>query len=406
MDIRKLLREYKIKEAFLQIIDASPSDESDLRLYQRVLGINWNLFKLLDLADKMESGAEKGDPRLQYAWARFNDAVRPSPDSVQLAIKYYRKAGEAGIVDAAMCLAHLWNEGAFGLVDRDKYKDGMQKAMDAGSEMAVLQNLRDRIWGYSGFPMEPRAVYEETTGFIEKAEAAKEDISPQFYTIVGCACEELGRSLEAYTWYKQAYAEGDPKACFKMAVLSGGLDDDGYVVRKEDFMKIIDDGIGKGIPDCELYPAFMISEEDRNWNEAESLRHLEKAFSMGESTGACFLGEYYHHGRFGFGKDLVQAWEWYRRGASLNNCYCYQAMADMILEGEAPSGYDYDFMYDCELMALRFGYDDTLVNVVRAYRQGHLTEFAEEIEKYYSPVFEELYESDHFDDEDFQQVCP
>lgn len=81
-------------------------------------------------------------------------------------------------------------------------------------------------------------------------------------------------------------------------------------------------------------------------------------------------------------------------------------MADMILEGEAPSGYDYDFMYDCELMALRFGYDDTLVNVVRAYRQGHLTEFAEEIEKYYSPVFEELYESDHFDDEDFQQVCP
>ena len=217
MDIRKLLREYKIKEAFLQIIDASPSDESDLRLYQRVLGINWNLFKLLDLADKMESGAEKGDPRLQYAWARFNDAVRPSPDSVQLAIKYYRKAGEAGIVDAAMCLAHLWNEGAFGLVDRDKYKDGMQKAMEAGSEMAVLQNLRDRIWGYSGFPMEPRAVYEETTGFIEKAEAAKEDISPQFYTIVGCACEELGRSLEAYTWYKQAYAEGDPKACFKMA---------------------------------------------------------------------------------------------------------------------------------------------------------------------------------------------
>ena len=201
-----------------------------------------------------------------------------------MAIKYYRKAGEAGIVDAAMCLAHLWNEGAFGLVDRDKYKDGMQKAMDAGSEMAVLQNLRDRIWGYSGFPMEPRAVYEETTGFIEKAEAAKEDISPQFYTIVGCACEELGRSLEAYTWYKQAYAEGDPKACFKMAVLSGGLDDDGYVVRKEDFMKIIDDGIGKGIPDCELYPAFMISEEDRNWNEAESLRHLEKAFSMGEST--------------------------------------------------------------------------------------------------------------------------
>ena len=405
MDIRILLREYKIQEAFLQIINAPSSDDPDLRLYQRALGINWNLFKLLDYADMMESGAEKGDTRMQYAWARFNDAVRPSPDSVQLAIEYYRKAGESGIADATMCLAHLWNEGAFGQMDRDKYKEGMRKAMEAGSEMAVLQNLKDRIWGNNGFDREPRAVYDEVTEFIEKAEAAKDDIPPQYYTIAGCACEELGRSLEAYTWYKQAYAEGDPKACFRMAVLAGGLDDDGCVIRKEDFMKIIEDGIGRGIADCELYPSFMISKEEQPCGP-DIRRHLERAFSMGESTGACFLGEYYHHGRYGFVKDPVQAWEWFRRGAHLNNCYCYQAMANMILEGEASSEYDYDFMYKCELMALRFGYDDTLVNVVRAYRQGHLTEFAEEIEKYYSPVFEELYESDDFDDEDLQRICP
>lgn len=417
METRTLLKGYRIREAFSQFIDVQPLDGQSLILYQRILGINWNLFKLHDSAAMMKVRAAEGEPVFQYAWARYNDAVRPSPDSVELAIEFYRKAEQAGIPDATMCLAYLWNEGAFGQVDREKYRTMMQKAVEAGSEMAALQSLRDRVWGNNGQKKEPREVYGQVTDFLERAGGSHQDIAPQYYTIVGCTCEELGRSLEAYTWYKEAYSAGDPKACMKMAVLSGGFDDDGHVIRVDDFMSIVEDGMAKGVADCELYPMYTIPEkavagwtdEQRERISADIRQHLERAFNMGESTGAFFMGNNYQNGLYGFEKDKEQAWIWYSRGAARNHCFCLQAMADMILNDEAPSGYDYDFMYNCELGALRFGYDDTLVNVVRAYQQGHLTEYSAEIERYYVPVYEELYEEDDFEgssDEDLQRICP
>ena len=61
----------------------------------------------------------------------------------------------------------------------------------------------------------------------------------------------------------------------------------------------------------------------------------------------------------------------------------------MFDEGTNPDRYGEDFKYEAMIRSLRFGNEDMLPRVVEAYKNGHFTEYAAEIEQYYLPKYQD-----------------
>lgn len=405
-DIYRLIQGRKIEQAYDAVLGSGLGREVALSLFQQVLGINWNLFLLHDRAGEMKAGAERGDLLLRYAWARYNDAVRPSPDSVETAIEYYTESAEGGVPDALMCLAFLWKEGAFGLVDMSRFRKLRQEAVDKGSTMAVLSLCTDRVFGLNGEKADPRGVYDKITSYIGQSSEEGIYVDPRFHSLVAASCKELGRVLEADSWYSDALSLGDPKACFYLACLRG-TDRDGNFVDTEEFGNILAKGEEMNIPDAHMVMPLILTEElfeglpqdERALVPSTLESSLTTALALGEPLAAYFLGTYYYEGKYGFRQDFAEAWKRFSQGAILNYGPCYEMLAQMLLQDEAPEGSNDDMLHHYELCALRLGCDGMLGNVVRAYRNGFLGDYAAEIEQYYLPEYEEDEFYDEFDDD-------
>ena len=61
----------------------------------------------------------------------------------------------------------------------------------------------------------------------------------------------------------------------------------------------------------------------------------------------------------------------------------------MFDEGTNPDRYGEDFKYEAMIRSLRLGNEDMLPRVVEAYKNGHFTEYAAEIEQYYLPKYQD-----------------
>ncbi|MGM9786485.1 MAG: tetratricopeptide repeat protein [Candidatus Cryptobacteroides sp.] len=399
-EIQELLRTRRIPQAYDALLQAGLTPDKTLSLFQDILQDNWNLFLLRDRAESMRQGAESGDPLLQYAWARYNDALRPTPDSLATAIDHYEKSAKGGIPDATMCLAYLWLEGAFGLVDRQKFQKLRQQALDKGSIMAALSLCNDRIFGFNGMEPEPSLIYDKVTAYMEDSAKAGIPVHPRFRSVVGACCRQMGRNLEADSWYEEALTLGDPKACFQLAILRA-CDPDGNVIDPDEFQSVLDMGRDLNIPDAYMGLPFILTDElyetlppeNRPDITSELDVSLHKAIDLGEGFGAYFLGMYHYEGKYGFAQDYSEAWALFSKGAIMNNGPCYRQLAQMLLQDEAPEEFNEAKMHHFELCALRLGCDDMTDNVVNAYRHGYHTDFASEIEQYYLHGYEE-YEND------------
>ena len=117
--------------------------------------------------------------------------------------------------------------------------------------------------------------------------------------------------------------------------------------------------------------------------------NLDLANTLGDEIGTFYMASCYYNGSYGFEQDYEAAWSWYAKAAILRFGQAYSMLAKMIEDGDAPDGYGDDFKYMCQVRALRLGDDEMLMPVVEAYRHGHLTELALEIEKYYLPLVDE-----------------
>lgn len=325
--ITDLICDWEIADAFRELVGNREDIPDFPDLFQEVVRLDWNMFKLSGFEEYMRSGAEKGDVWCQYAWARYNDALNFQDNSADIAADYYAKAADGGVPDAIAFIARMLRRGEIGESNRGQYNNYLEKALEKGSTMALLFRLNDIVYGDNGQKADPREAYARATSIVEKAEAEGRHISPQFCTIAGKACEQLGRSLEAYTWYKQAFNSGDPKANFPMARLYGGMDEDGNIPGKDEFVEILRLGMAKDVPDAWLLPVYFADGQD--YDEKQFLASCEKAFNLGESFGAYVLGEYFRTGGTAFEADRELAREWYGRGARLRDNFCIQAIAGM-----------------------------------------------------------------------------
>jgi hypothetical protein len=132
---------------------------------------------------------------------------------------------------------------------------------------------------------------------------------------------------------------------------------------------------------------------------------LTTAFELGEDKASYFLGHAYYYGKNGFEQDNVDAWNWFIKGSKRDDGDAYEMLAIMISKDDNPYEVRDGLMEYCAVMALRNGDKNMLKVIVKGYRDGELTDYAAEIEKYYIPEYDNLppEEKDEDYDEDEEE---
>ena len=136
----------------------------------------------------------------------------------------------------------------------------------------------------------------------------------------------------------------------------------------------------------------------------------EEAGKLGYAEAYYYLGMIYYDAMYERLEDDKKAWNYFMRGNQLGETCCMVMLAEMIKEGRGGNGYGWKEACMFRLKALRFGFDDMLLPVMRAYFGGDLDEYADEIETLYMPIYEsgdyskdwpeEEYDGEDFDDDE------
>lgn len=402
MTIQELMtRHSRVTEAYENLVRDVQNDALAQFYFLQLLRPAWNLFILRNYAPNFERAAKNGYPYMQFAYARYHDCVQPQPDSATIAHEYYKKAANAGIADALMYMAFAYRDGDYGHVDREEYIRLRDMAADNNSVTAHQQILRDWIFGNLNTEKNPREAYDILDKFIHNAQENNRPFDPRYYHLIADACCELGRVLEADAWYNDAIQAGDVTAYYWLILLRAG-DDNGNIIDYQEADLLLQTAYDQLTADAYIVFQNYIN-EDKYANldhdlqrEAHELlnEQLQFAYRLGEPLGATSLGINYRNGYYGFEQNDKQAWLWFTKAATLRESVAYAQMADMIDEGTAPSNATEQDQHFYELQALRLGDSSMLAKVVGAYTRGFLNEYAQEIEKYYIPEFNQSEDPD------------
>lgn len=388
-------RNFESEAVFEALLPYLDSDIEAQDMFLMLLRPSMTMFRLSKFADVMKKGAEKGNKWMQYAWAKYNDAVGPEENSRELSIEYYEKASEAGVSDATMMLAYCWQDGEYGMVDKIKYFSLRDAAAQNGSLKAVWQQMRDLLWGTVAVEKDPQKVYDTLDKFIESSENEEYPIDPVFFTLMGDAAGEVGRPrYEVIGWYRKAIYMGDYSAFLWWALKEADYDEqDGTIGDVDKFRACMAEARKAGAPEGYMTELYITDDaEFRKMGRAEQLifhnkleSDLMTAVDLGKSGAAYNLGLFYYYGYYGFKEDDNHAWRWFAKGALLRNSSCYAMLSRMCGEGCAPEDYsDKEHEYYYALQSVRYGNDEMQNKVVEGYSSGYLTDFAAEIEQYYN----------------------
>lgn len=387
-----LMRQYKYRDAFWQ---AAPhvSHDADCRdVFLRICSLMSSLRDVYDDIDKVRELADKGDPCMQYAYARLHDFFPFAKDSLQTCVKYYEDAADNGIADASACLAWLEAAGAFGEKNLVAYHDMIDKAMAKGSRRAAFMKLNDMIYGNHEVKKDPEKARQVLLSYVSACLSADKEMPylGYLYILIAYSYEQTGDKEKAEDYYMKAADEGMNSAYYDLALFVC-FDDEGQLDDPDRFEELMQQAEDAGDTRSLLSLVFVVSpdgyddlgEENQKLMSESLLSCLNTAWQSGESLGAYFLGNIYEHGYYGFAQDYAEAFALYARGATMYDQNCYERMARMIIEdGTAPESYTKDFGYEAVYRALILG-ADTHDLVVSGYKHGYLTSHAAAIEQYY-----------------------
>ena len=331
----------------------------------------------------------------------------PTDDYVTQADHWLRRAIDLGDAEAKVHLANMYRFGDMGKVDMDEYRRLVDEAVSDGCQLAAMRRCRDIAYGV-GQPEDLDRGLEEA----RKGLAAQATPDPRWYDTIGWmlfakddtagANEHFlkaikGGYIDSYmglTGMPEKHEEGRRAGC-------GGS----CILLAEELEKRYDEC---GRNDSNAVECFSDDNEkraylDANYNYrkelAEQIEGLyEEATRLGEPMAYFYLGMLYHDAMLFHLEDDDKAWAYFMRGNQLGDMSCMAMLAAMILEGRATEQYHYEDACFFQLKALRFGDEDQLEDVVHAWFEGELQEYADEIETLYKPRYDALRNVDDDDD--------
>ena len=409
---KKALMRHEINQAFDHLFLPALEDDEAKRLFLMIINTRCRLFILNEQqVATLKDYAEKGFALAQYAYGRYLEALRPDANALNTANEYFKSAEKAGLGDALYIQAILFNSGHYGLIDLEESKRMIEEALDMGSVLAERYFLKGYIYGRRDVEADPQKAIDILQAMFNGNES--DDISvvdPSNYHLLGDAYSQLDEYENAEKYYLKAIQMGFNEAFSDYCLLfqPDDIDDEG----EEKYENLLDLGCNSGDPSCYVYRAAIYMDNYDRYDEATQKKMTEKiredlttASELGSDLASEFLGEAYHYERYGFEKNDVKAWNWFLEGTHRDNGDAFKMLALMIADEDNPHDVPDGFVDYCVMMALRNGCDALLDTVVEGYRDGELTDYAAEIERYYIPRYDSLHhddeDEDENDDEDF-----
>ena len=338
-ELYELERTFRVTEAFRALLPDLHRNDEVQALFLELLTTDWNLFLIAqekDLLQAIEAGRKERDGWLSYAYARYLDCVRPHKAAVYHAEEAYDIAIDAGIWDAIMFKGYAWLHGEYLDLGKseERYIALRDEAAKRGSKLALMQQLLDRTFGRRGYDKpEPLEAYNRLEPFITECEKRKLHLDPSYYRNIGYISEELGRILEADTWYEKAISCGDKRSFFPLAMVRS-CGKDYQITDVEQFEQVMQRGRDVLVPDTLYSQCYYTSQADfeaMSPDEQKAIHDaiqegLERALSLGDSTAAYFLASYYRDGQMGFEVDFEKAYNYAARGVELRYEECKDIM--------------------------------------------------------------------------------
>lgn len=295
--MENLILDYKIVEAFWALAERLEDDLKCRKYFIRLVGLKNNIGQLRDEMDRIHALADKGNPFMQYAYARFHDALAPEKDSPAIAWDYYSNAIEAGIADARAYRAFFFRDGDLDEFDHERYVQEMEIAENEGSEKAREQHIRNVVFGTEGERKDPELALAMASSIINKVENTDELPNPMILRLMGNAEFELGRREKAWEFFQQAVRYGDSGAYFQMAFLFCS-DADGTITDKEEFNEIMDKAHEVNASESAIQHIIQIDQstfdeldEDTRRRTALAIKdELTRGWLLGESICPYLLG--------------------------------------------------------------------------------------------------------------------
>ena len=367
---------------------------------------NYELFRL-SLAD-VERLAETMDAAEYYrTLGQWYLITAPTDDYVARAHRWLQEAVTLGDADAKLHLATLYRFGDLGKVDMDEYRRLLGEAIAGGSQLAEMRHCRDIAYGVGQEGDLDRGLEE-----ARRRLAAQPEPDPRWYDIIGWMLLANDDSKGANEYFLKAIAAGYVDSYIGLTDMPEKQEEGrragcggSCILIAEELVKRYDNCSSN---DANAVECFSDDNEKRAYLDAnhkhrkelsEQIEGLyEEAVQLGEPLGLYYRGMLYHDALLGHLEDDDKAWQCFMRGNLLGEVSCMAMLAAMILEGRAPEEYRYEDACFFQLKALRFGDDDQLEDVVHAWLEGELQEYADEIETLYKPRYDALRNVDEDDD--------
>ena len=350
------------------------------------------LFRLTEeQLEKVKMMADKDYATAKYVLGRYHQVVHPEEDSIEKAAELLKSAANDGIADAYAALAIMHLYGHFGDVSLETYRSTMDDAVEKGSPLAMKTKLHEMTLGINGLKSEPKKVITFLENDILNDDETAEKY-PYLYISLGDAYSFMGNNAKAADIYEKAedlgYYEAAHNKCeAKMVGMSQ--------MQKGIFDMVVDFGCDNKVPGCFFQKADInegeydeCNDENKKAKLSKIIKEsLEQGFELGGLDCAFKLGTNYYFGKYGFEADANEAWNWYLKGAKMDNGASYIGLAQMTADGVCPEGLPENFVQTCLLNALRRGRTEQLPYVMEAYKQGKLNDYKDEIESFYAPLF-------------------
>ena len=366
--------------------------------------------------------AEAGNRYAQYAYARWQSMMRGGENSLWISYRNMQAAADQGLPDAIAGLSLVYNYGDIGSADWEKYDELLQKSIDLGSELGLKIRLQSLCFGYHYKDAEPEKAVEMAERLIREYEEKGIEPYGEWFYYRACAKEDRIGRTRVVDDYKRALELGIMNAFTELIFASGYGDGNDVLVESKEYSDYILQGMARqaagafymdAAREMSRYEVLNDSYLDREikynkipYNVLLASHHLihsrlSHAAELGDKAAWEMLGDCFYRGTYGFEKDYKKAFTCYTNGVMHDSASAAESLWKMMHDHLIERSLDYQD--SIAIMGARWGSKRLLAETVIARQEGRLTEFADEISKYYEPIFDSP-EFSLDSDEDWMQV--
>lgn len=381
----KLYAEHRIADFFDIVYEPAIWDNRLQSLMLRLCYEESAINELRDdqVAHLLHDATTSQQPLPQYLYAYWLYFNRERWSETTTIVKMMRWAADCGIGDAAWFLRDMWLKGEVGIYDKDKAREYAKEADEKHSAKAFVHKVECEIYGRDGIAKDPMHVIKVLREMLELSNDPKDESFPDPEPTE----DGQPRYFNPLLWHllSEAYIEvglfNAAEICARKTI-DNGLINRGYAdlffiythnengEEKNNWDKLLpmyNEGSNKEDPNTLINAACYLMdwcEDDRTTDEQREeytkliRERMERAAQLSSGDACCLLGMQIVKAKYGYERNMEEAWKWFFRGAMAGSIYCVYRLYQIASWAEDPND---------DASELKFLTDGSLKGAMPAY---------------------------------------